>query len=172
MMLYTQLLRGLRFSLALARGAALRNSATRALRRRRACVSADIHCADTVASCAFHSSRAGRGVCCMRRRENAADISMNSHQKKPTMRSASTVAFAFCATIAFMLASTSMAQSAFYDDSSCSVLCNGVNCNGAKFFSNPIPASAYKVGDCVPIRSDTPNTSSRSVIFSNNTFRA
>lgn len=149
------------------RGVALRNSATRALRPRRACVSADIHCADTVASCAFHSSRAGRGVRYMRRRENAAEISMNHwSSKKPTMRtSASTVAFAFCATIALMLASTSMAQlTYFYNDASCSIVCDGTNCGGAKFVSNPISVSNSKLGECFRVRLDS-SLSSKSVIF-------
>jgi hypothetical protein len=66
---------------------------------------------------------------------------------------AAMLAFALCITVLFVLPSMSMAQTSFYNDSACTVLCDGNNCNGVRFSSNPSPSS-LQVGDCYVARTD------------------
>jgi hypothetical protein len=61
--------------------------------------------------------------------------------------------FALCVTVLFVLPSMSTAQTSFYNDSSCTVLCDGNNCGGVKFSNNPSPSSV-QVGDCYVPRTD------------------
>ncbi len=72
-------------------------------------------------------------------------------------------ASALLITVASILPSTSVAQSAFYNDASCTVLCDGSNCGGAKFVQNPTPAN-LQVGDCYKARADRTG-SAKSVTF-------
>ena len=66
-----------------------------------------------------------------------------------------------CMAVAFMLPLQSMAQTTFYNDASCTVLCDGTNCGGAKFIFNPTPSS-LQVGDCYKSRTDA-TSAARSV---------